>query len=114
MLRLFSAKQGDLQLALELEGCLEELQAIHVTKQVLQAVAFLHDNNIVHLDIKVIECPPDEVSSCPLFAIFYLASEYSSDGKMAEHADQTMRFRPLACADQSTIIGNVGHHRLSR
>jgi serine/threonine protein kinase len=48
-----SAKQGDLQLALELEGCLEEIQAIHVTKQVLEAVAFLHDNSIVHLDIKV-------------------------------------------------------------
>ncbi len=51
----FSAKQGDLQLALELEGCLEEIQAIHVTKQVLEAVAFLHDNKIVHLDIKVIK-----------------------------------------------------------
>jgi serine/threonine protein kinase len=48
-----SAKQGDLQLAIELEGSLEELQAIHVTKQVLDAVAFLHDNKIVHLDIKV-------------------------------------------------------------
>ena len=48
-----SAKQGDLQLAIEMEGCLEELQAIHVTKQVLEAVAFLHDNKIVHLDIKV-------------------------------------------------------------
>jgi len=50
-----SAKQGDLQLALELEGCLEENQAIHVTRQVLEAVAFLHDNKIVHLDIKVNE-----------------------------------------------------------
>lgn len=48
-----SAKQGDLQLALELEGCLEETQAIHVTRQVLDALAFLHDNKIVHLDIKV-------------------------------------------------------------
>ena len=48
-----SAKQGDLQLALELEGCLEESQAIHVAKQVLDAVAFLHENNVVHLDIKV-------------------------------------------------------------
>jgi serine/threonine protein kinase len=51
---VYSAKQGDLQLALELEGCLEEIQAIHVTKQILDAVAFLHDNKIVHLDIKVI------------------------------------------------------------
>jgi len=50
----FSAKQGDLQLALELEGCLEEIQAQHVTKQLLEAVAFLHDNKIVHLDIKVL------------------------------------------------------------
>ena len=55
-LRLISsAKQGDLQLALELEGCLDENQAIHVTRQVLEAVAFLHDNKIVHLDIKVSE-----------------------------------------------------------
>jgi len=49
----FSAKQGDLQLALELEGCLEESQAMHVTKQVLEAVVFLHENKVVHLDIKV-------------------------------------------------------------
>lgn len=55
LLNISSAKQGDLQLALELEGSLEEIQAIHVTKQVLDAVAFLHDNKIVHLDIKVIE-----------------------------------------------------------
>ena len=70
VLRLFSAKQGDLQLALELEGCLEELQAIHVTKQVLEAVAFLHDNNIVHLDIKVSECSHSGVSHHVLLAIF--------------------------------------------
>jgi serine/threonine protein kinase len=50
----FSAKQGDLQFALELEGCLEESQAIHVIKQVLEAVAFLHENKVVHLDIKVL------------------------------------------------------------
>jgi serine/threonine protein kinase len=50
----FSARQGDLQLALELEGCLDESQAIHVSKQVLEAVTFLHDNKVVHLDIKVL------------------------------------------------------------
>lgn len=50
---IFSAKQGDLQLALDLEGCLTEAQAIHVTKQVLEAVVFLHENKVVHLDIKV-------------------------------------------------------------
>ena len=54
MIIYFSAKQGDLQLALELEGCLEESQAIHITKQVLEAVAFLHENKVVHLDIKVL------------------------------------------------------------
>ena len=48
-----SAKQGDLQYALELEGCLDESQAIHVSKQVLEAVTFLHENKVVHLDIKV-------------------------------------------------------------
>jgi len=55
LLCISSAKQGDLQLALELEGCLEEIQAVYVTKQILDAVAFLHDNKIVHLDIKVIK-----------------------------------------------------------
>ncbi len=54
MIYIFSAKQGDLQLILDLEGCLEELQAKHVTKQVLEAVAFLHENKVVHLDIKVL------------------------------------------------------------
>lgn len=51
---VFSAKQGDLQLALDLEGCLTEPQAIHVTQQVLEAVVFLHENKVVHLDIKVL------------------------------------------------------------
>ncbi|CAF1500162.1 unnamed protein product, partial [Didymodactylos carnosus] len=46
------AQQGDLQFILELEGCLDESKSIHVTKQLLEAIQFLHDNKIVHLDIK--------------------------------------------------------------
>ncbi|CAF1007644.1 unnamed protein product [Didymodactylos carnosus] len=46
------AQQGDLQFVLELEGCLDESKASHVTKQLLEAVEFLHNNKIVHLDIK--------------------------------------------------------------
>ncbi|CAF5144781.1 unnamed protein product, partial [Rotaria magnacalcarata] len=46
------AQKGDLQIVLELEGRLEESKAIKITKQVLEAVAFLHDNKVVHLDIK--------------------------------------------------------------
>ena len=62
-----SAKQGDLQLALEVEGCLDEPRASHVTKQVLDAVAFLHENKVVHLDIKVSTCRRANVDRCSSF-----------------------------------------------
>jgi serine/threonine protein kinase len=88
MFFFFSAKQGDLQLALELEGCLEEIQAIHVTKQVLEAVAFLHDNKIVHLDIKVIEIFKKQKSFSNLFCSS--ATKYSFNGKMAKYTNQIM------------------------
>ncbi len=84
---LSSAKQGDLQLALELEGCLDEIQAIHVTKQILEAVSFLHDNKIVHLDIKVMRIFGGK--SFPNF-LFFLATKYSSDGKMAKYTNKIM------------------------
>jgi serine/threonine protein kinase len=67
----FSAKQGDLQLALELEGCLEESQAKHVTKQVLEAVAFLHENKVVHLDIKVLSIYEKKMYDEEKFTILY-------------------------------------------
>jgi len=67
----FSAKQGDLQLALELEGCLEESKAKHVTKQVLEAVAFLHENKVVHLDIKVLSIYEKKIYDEEKFRILY-------------------------------------------
>jgi len=67
----FSAKQGDLQLALELEGCLEESQAKHVTKQVLEAVAFLHENKVVHLDIKVLSIYEKKIYDNFICIIYY-------------------------------------------
>jgi serine/threonine protein kinase len=76
----FSAKQGDLQLALELEGCLEESQAKHVTKQVLEAVAFLHENKVVHLDIKVLSIYEkkiyDEEKSTILYFIIHTYANF--------------------------------------
>lgn len=55
----FSAKHGDLQLVLESEGFLDEPFAANVVQQVLDAVAFLHDEKVVHLDIKVKKSPTD-------------------------------------------------------
>ena len=83
----FSAKQGDLQMILDCEGYLNECQARNVTQQVLQGISYLHENKVVHLDIKVIRL---------YFFVFinykfrYLATKYSSHGKMAKYSNKTL------------------------
>lgn len=46
------AAGGELQRVLDDEECLPEKQSARLIRQVLEAVAFLHDLNIAHLDIK--------------------------------------------------------------
>ncbi|CAF0740985.1 unnamed protein product [Rotaria sp. Silwood1] len=107
------AKQGDLQLALELEGCLEEIQAIHVTKQVLDAVAFLHDNKIVHLDIKpqnillMEKWPSTQIKLCDFGLSRVLTNQrlLEMSGTTDFLAPEVVNYEPLTCA---TDMWNIG------
>ncbi|CAF1358971.1 unnamed protein product [Adineta ricciae] len=107
------AKQGDLQLALELEGCLEESQAIHVAKQVLDAVAFLHENNVVHLDIKpqnillMEKWPSTQVKLCDFGLSRVLTSQclLEISGTTDFLAPEVVNYEPLTCA---TDMWNIG------
>ncbi|UJR33357.1 hypothetical protein I4U23_020805 [Adineta vaga] len=107
------AKQGDLQLALELEGCLEEIQAIHVTKQVLEAVAFLHDNKIVHLDIKpqnillMEKWPSTQIKLCDFGLSRVLTNQrlLEMSGTTDFLAPEVVNYEPLTCA---TDMWNIG------
>ncbi|CAF0891933.1 unnamed protein product [Adineta steineri] len=107
------AKQGDLQLALELEGCLEESQAIHVTRQVLDAVAFLHENNVVHLDIKpqnillMEKWPSTQVKLCDFGLSRVLTNQrlLEMSGTTDFLAPEVVNYEPLTCA---TDMWNIG------
>ncbi|CAF0729568.1 unnamed protein product [Adineta ricciae] len=107
------AKQGDLQLAIELEGCLEEIQAIHVTKQVLEAVAFLHDNKIVHLDIKpqnillMEKWPSTQIKLCDFGLSRVLTNQrlLEMSGTTDFLAPEVVNYEPLTCA---TDMWNIG------
>lgn len=46
------AAGGELQRVVDLQDGLEEAEAIVVMKQVLEALSFLHEQNIAHLDLK--------------------------------------------------------------
>ncbi|XP_073970265.1 death-associated protein kinase related-like [Rhodnius prolixus] len=46
------AAGGELQRVVDLQDGLEEAEAIEVMKQVLEALSFLHEQNIAHLDLK--------------------------------------------------------------
>ncbi|CAF0897205.1 unnamed protein product [Adineta steineri] len=107
------AKQGDLQLALEVEGSLEEIQAIHVTKQVLEAVAFLHDNKIVHLDIKpqnillMEKWPSTQIKLCDFGLSRVLTNQrlLEMSGTTDFLAPEVVNYEPLTCA---TDMWNIG------
>lgn len=107
------AKQGDLQLALELEGCLEEIQAQHVTKQLLEAVAFLHDNKIVHLDIKpqnillMEKWPSTQIKLCDFGLSRVLTNQrlLEMSGTTDFLAPEVVNYEPLTCA---TDMWNIG------
>ena len=49
----FSACGGELYQTVVLEERLHEKHVIRMMNQVLEGVSFLHDRNIVHLDVKV-------------------------------------------------------------
>ncbi|CAF0870175.1 unnamed protein product [Adineta steineri] len=107
------AKQGDLQLALEVAGSLEEIQAIHVTKQVLEAVAFLHDNKIVHLDIKpqnillMEKWPSTQIKLCDFGLSRVLTNQrlLEMSGTTDFLAPEVVNYEPLTCA---TDMWNIG------
>jgi len=107
------AKQGDLQLALELEGSLEESQAIHITKQVLEAVAFLHENKVVHLDIKpqnillMEKWPSREIKLCDFGLSRVLTNQclLEMSGTTDFLAPEVVNYEPLTCA---TDMWNIG------
>lgn len=50
------AQGGELQRVVEAEDGLEESHAVRVMKHILEALVFLHSNNIAHLDLKVGLC----------------------------------------------------------
>lgn len=43
---------GSLAKLLSTHGCLEEKVAIKYTKQIIRAVAYLHEHQVIHRDIK--------------------------------------------------------------
>ncbi|XP_066902061.1 death-associated protein kinase related isoform X1 [Halyomorpha halys] len=46
------AAGGELQRVVDVQDGLEEMEAVTVMRQVLEALVFLHDHNIAHLDLK--------------------------------------------------------------
>lgn len=46
-----------MQRVVDVQDGLEEMEAVTVMRQVLEALVFLHDHNIAHLDLKVSHCP---------------------------------------------------------
>jgi len=46
------ASGGELQRVVDLQDGLEEVEAVSAMRQVLEALVFLHDHNIAHLDLK--------------------------------------------------------------
>lgn len=50
---IFSASGGELYQTVVLEERLHEKHVIRMMRQVLEGVSFLHERNIVHLDVKV-------------------------------------------------------------
>ncbi|CAN7943477.1 unnamed protein product, partial [Ixodes pacificus] len=52
ILILEMAAGGELQHVLDSEECLPEKDVVRLMRQILEAVQFLHDRNIAHLDIK--------------------------------------------------------------
>ncbi|CAF1006578.1 unnamed protein product [Rotaria sp. Silwood1] len=107
------AKQGDLQLILELEGYLEEPPAIHITKQVLEAVAFLHENKIVHLDIKpqnilvMEQWPSTQIKLCDFGLSRILTNQclLEMSGTTDFLAPEVINYEPITCA---TDMWNIG------
>ncbi|CAF3040621.1 unnamed protein product [Rotaria sp. Silwood2] len=107
------AKQGDLQLVLELEGYLEESQAIHIMKQILEAVAFLHENKIVHLDIKpqnillVEKWPSTQIKICDFGLSRVLTNQclLEMSGTTDFLAPEVVNYEPLTYA---TDMWNIG------
>ena len=50
---IFSASGGELHSFIDDEEGLTEAQVIKMMRQLLEALVYLHDKNIVHLDLKV-------------------------------------------------------------
>ena len=48
-----SVPGGELQRVLDDEDCVPERDAARLLRQILSGVAFLHEHNIAHLDLKV-------------------------------------------------------------
>ncbi|CAF1190664.1 unnamed protein product [Rotaria magnacalcarata] len=107
------AQKGDLQIVLELEGRLEESKAIKITKQVLEAVAFLHDNKVVHLDIKpknillVNKWSSTQIKLCDFGLSCILTNQYLLDmsGTTDFLAPEVVNYEPVTCA---TDMWNIG------
>ncbi|CAF1381541.1 unnamed protein product [Rotaria sordida] len=107
------AKQGDLQLILELEGYLEESQAIHITKQVLEAVAFLHENKVIHLDIKpqnillMEKWPSTEIKLCDFGLSRILTNQclLEISGTTDFLAPEVVNYEPLTYATDMWSMG---------
>jgi len=53
ILSLFSARGGELFNHIDLNGKLDEKCVIRLMGQILDGLAFLHHQNILHMDIKV-------------------------------------------------------------
>ncbi|CAF3093253.1 unnamed protein product [Rotaria socialis] len=100
------AQEGDLQIVLELESCLEESKAINITKQVLEAVAFLHDNKVVHLDINpknillANKWPSTQIKLCDFGLSCILTNQclLEMSGTTDFLAPEVINYEPVTCA----------------